>query len=87
MSHTFNAELTLDCEIEYTCISKGYPATGPTYDCAGQPAEPAEFQIRVMCNGRDITDILSDDQLEDLQDQAAEDYETEEPDYSDEDDY
>lgn len=87
---TFNIELNLDVEVEYTCISKGRPASGPTYSCAGEPAEPPEFQIdRVMCNGVDILNALSEDTLDSLRDQAAEDYESDEPDYEDrsDDDY
>lgn len=84
---TFNTELTLDVEIEYTCISKGRPESGPTYDCGGQPAEPPEFQIdRVMCNGVDILLALSEDTLELLRDQAADDYADQDLDYDDLDD-
>lgn len=87
---TFNFDLNLDVEVEYTCISKGRPASGPTYSCAGEPAEPPEFQIdRVMCNGVDILNALSEDTLDLLRDQAADDYEDNEPDYEDrsDDDY
>ena len=87
--NTLNIELNLDVEVEYTCVSKGRPESGPTYDCGGQPAEPPEFQIdRVMCNGVDILLALSEDTLELLRDHVAEDYDAE-PDYydSDDDDY
>lgn len=87
---TFNLEVVLDCEIEYTCISKGRPETGPTYSCAGEPVEPPEFQIdRVMCGGVDILNALSEDTLELLRDHASDDYADSEPDYDDrsDDDY
>jgi hypothetical protein len=83
---TFNAEVTLDCEVEWKCIFAGRPASGPSYGCAGEPAEPAELEIRVMCDGRDITHMLSDAQLENLRDEAQDDYEDQEPDYPDDDD-
>jgi len=82
--NTLNLEVCLDIEIEYTCISKGRPASGPTYDCGGTPAEGAEFQIdRVMSNGVDIMPALSEDTLELLRDHAADDYADQEPDYYD----
>jgi len=87
---TLNTDLCLDVEVEYTCISKGRPATGPTYDCGGQPAESPEFQLdRVMSNGVDIILALSEDTLELLRDHAADDYADQEPDYDDssDDDY
>ena len=87
---TFNIEVVLDVEVEYTCVSKGRPEQGPTYSCGGQPAEPPEFQIdRVMCNGVDILNALSEDTLELLRDHAADDYEDNGPDYEDrsDDDY
>lgn len=84
---TLNIEVNLDVEVEYTCISKGRPASGPTYSCAGEPAEGAEFQIdRVMCNGVDILLALSEDTLDLLRDHVADDYEDQEPDYEDRDD-
>ena len=86
----FNLEVCLDVEIEYTCVSKGRPETGPTYSCGGEPAEPPEFQIdRVMCNGVDILNALSEDTLELLRDHAADDYADQEPDCEDrsDDDY
>jgi hypothetical protein len=87
---TFPLEISLDVEIEYTCVSKGRPESGPTYDCGGQPAEPPEFEIdRVMCNGVDIRNALSDDTLDLLRDYAEDDYADREPDYDDrsDDDY
>lgn len=72
---TFNSEILLDCEVEYTCVSKGRPASGPTYSCAGEPAEGAEFEInRVMYNGTDIMSSLSEEDLDSLREQAAEEY-------------
>jgi hypothetical protein len=83
---TLNTELNLDVEVEYTLISKGRPEQGPTYSCGGQPAEPPEFQIdRVMCNGVDILLALSEDTLDLLRDEVAEDYDAE-PDCDDRDD-
>jgi hypothetical protein len=72
---TFNLEVNIDVEVEYTLISKGRPATGPSYSCGGEPAEPPEFQIdRVMSNGVDIMLALSEDTLELLRDHANDDY-------------
>lgn len=68
-----------DCEVEYTCISRGRPAQGPTYSCGGQPTEPPEFEIIVRYNGQDITNILDEDALDDIRDRVEEDY-NEEPD-------
>jgi hypothetical protein len=89
MSGTINTELVLDVEVEYTLLSRGYPAQGPTYSCGGQPAEPPEFQIdRVMLGGVNILNALSEDTLELLRDQVAEDYDAEpDRDYCDDDDY
>lgn len=87
---SFNIEIDIAVEVEYTCISKGRPESGPTYSCGGEPAEPPEFQIdRVMCNGVDILNALSEDTLELLRDHAADDYEDNGPDYEDrsDDDY
>ena len=71
----FYAELDFEVEVEYTCVSKGYPEQGPTYSCGGQPAEPPEFEInRVMFNGKDILPFLTDDQIDYLKEQAADDY-------------
>jgi hypothetical protein len=87
---TFPLEISLDVEIEYTCVSKGRPESGPTYSCGGQPAEPPEFEIdRVMCNGVDIRNALSDDTLELLRDYAADDWADHSQDYDDrsDDDY
>ena len=79
---TLNIEINLDVEIEYTCISKGRPASGPSYSSGGEPAESPEFQIdRVMCNGVDILNALSEDTLELLRDYATDDYADQEPDY------
>ena len=61
--------------MEYTCIFKGRPASGPTYSCAGEPAEPPEFELRVMYNGQDITNTLTDDDLEELRNEVQEDWE------------
>lgn len=83
---TLSYDVTLeDCEVEYTCISRGRPATGPTYDCGGQPAESPEFDITVRYNGQDITLILDEDVLDDIRDRVEEDY-NEEPDPYDPDD-
>jgi hypothetical protein len=85
--NTLNIEIDLDVEVEYTCISKGRPASGPTYSCGGELAEPPEFQIdRVMCNGIDILLALSEDTLELLRDHVADHYADQEPDYKDRDD-
>lgn len=81
---TLNTELVLDVEVEYTCVSKGRPASGPTYSCGGEPAEDPEFQIdRVMCNGEDIRGALTEDQLDSIRDEVAEDYANDEPDCED----
>jgi hypothetical protein len=87
---TLNTDICLDVEIEYTCISKGRPESGPTYSCGGEPAEAPEFQInRVMYNGSDIMPSLSEEILDDLLEQIAEDYANDEPSYDDssDDDY
>ncbi len=84
---TINTSVRLDVEVEYTCIYKGRPESGPTYSCAGEPAEPPEFDIRVMYNGQDITSVLTDDDLDELRDEVQEDWEDSEPDYSNDDDY
>jgi len=77
---TLNIDICLDVEIEYTCISKGRPESGPTYSCGGEPAEAPEFQIdRVMYNGSDIMPILSEEIIADLLEQVAEDYANDEP--------
>jgi hypothetical protein len=87
MSSSLTTDICLEVEVEYTCVSKGRPESGPTYSCAGEPAEPPEFEIdRVMYNGTDIKSSLSDDLLEDLREQVAEDYANQEPDYEDRDD-
>ena len=36
---------TVEIEVEIDIVSKGYPATGPTYDSGGEPAEGPEFEI------------------------------------------
>lgn len=74
-----------DCEVEYTCISRGRPEQGPTYSCGGQPAEPPEFEITVRYNGQDITAMLDEDEMDDIRDRVLEDY-NEEPDPPDLDD-
>ena len=79
MSGIFNTEVVLDCEVEYTYLTRGRPATGPTYDCGGQPAEAPEFDVKVMANGHDITLMLTDDQLESLREEAADYAENLEP--------
>lgn len=83
---TLTYEVVLqDCEVEYTCISRGRPEQGPTYSCGGQPAEPPEFEITVRYNGQDITNILDEDVLDDIRDRVEDDY-NEEPDPYDPDD-
>ena len=87
---TLNTELNLEVEVEYTCVSKGRPESGPTYSCGGEPAEPPEFEIdRVMLNGVDVRNALSDEMLDELRNRVAEDYAESEPDYEDrsDDDY
>ncbi|MDK2769962.1 MAG: hypothetical protein KYX69_19865 [Sphingomonas sp.] len=37
-----SAELAI--AVDFT-VTRGRPASGPTYDCGGEPAEPAEAQI------------------------------------------
>ena len=72
---TFTADVLLDVEVEYTCVYKGRPESGPTYSCGGEPAEPPEFEInRVMYNGTDILSSLSEEDLDQLREQAAEEY-------------
>lgn len=83
---TLSYDVTLeDCEVEYTCISRGRPEQGPTYSCGGQPAEPPEFEITVRYNGQDITAMLDEDEMDDIRDRVLEDY-NEEPDPPDLDD-
>lgn len=87
---TLNTEVNLDVEVEFTCVSKGRPESGPTYSCGGEPAEPPEFQIdRVMHDGKDIMSLLSDDVLDILREEVAEQYAEEDPDEdrSSDDDY
>lgn len=80
-----NIEVVLECEIEYELISRGRPATGPTYSCGGQPAEGAEYEITVRCNGLDITAALSDEQLDEIRSKVEEDDEPPVDDYEPED--
>lgn len=70
-------EVELECEIEWDLVSKGRPASGPTYSCGGQPAEAPEFEITVRCNGIDITSALSDEQMDEIRNQVEEDYNAE----------
>lgn len=84
---TLNTEIRLDVEVEYTCIYKGRPESGPTYDCGGEPAEPPEFDIKVRYNGLDITNTLDDDVLMDIRAEVEDDWRDSEPDYPDDDDY
>lgn len=77
------AELTLSCDVEYECTSKGYPETGPTYSCGGTPAEPPEFNIKVFLNGTDITTLLSQSQFDEIEQMVADEYSAEEPDCGD----
>lgn len=47
-------EAETDAVAEYI-FHPGYPERGPTYDCGGTPAEPAEVEIiRVMVAGIEI---------------------------------
>lgn len=88
MSGTFHSELNLPVEVEYTVVSKGRPASGPTYDCAGQPAESPEIAITVRYNGQIITELLTEDDLELLREEAFDelgDSEDEGPEYYPED--
>lgn len=83
---SLTTEVALECEVEWDLISKGRPASGPTYSCAGEPAEPPEFEITVRCNGIDITSALSETQMDEIRNQVEEEYNTEpdfEPDDSD----
>lgn len=82
---TLTTSVRLDVEVEYKCIYKGAPERGPTFSCAGEPAEPPEFELRVMYNGQDITNTLSDDDLETLREEVEEDWEDSEPDYPEDD--
>ena len=70
-------ELTLSYDIEYVCTSKGYPEQGPTYSCGGTPAEPPEFDIKVMFNGVDIYNQLTESQQEEVYDHVRDDWESE----------
>ena len=74
--NTLNAEVVLETEVEYTLISRGRPATGPTYSCGGQPAEAPEYEITVRANGIDITAALSDEQLDEIRARVEEDDES-----------
>jgi hypothetical protein len=77
-------ELTLNCDIEYTCTSEGSPEQGPTFACGGQPAEPPEFNIKVLFNGEDITTKLSQSQYDEVLDVVKDDYsENEDQEYDD----
>lgn len=41
--------------VEYTVTSWGAPATGPSYSCGGEPAEPPEIEIdRIWVGDREI---------------------------------
>ena len=71
--NTLNAEVVLETEVEYTLISRGRPATGPTYSCGGEPAEAPEYEIIIRCNGLDITAALSDEQLDEIRARVEED--------------
>jgi hypothetical protein len=56
--HTFPHNRQDDAEtevvVEYT-YHPGYPERGPTYDCGGEPAEPASAEIlRVTAGGVEI---------------------------------
>jgi hypothetical protein len=73
MSHLTIEVVLEDCDITYEVISRGRPASGPTYSCAGEPAEGAEYEIHVHFNGHDITHLLTDDQLESIREQVVED--------------
>lgn len=78
---SFTTEVNLDVEVEFTCVSRGRPESGPTYSCGGEPAEPPEFQIdRVMHDGKDIMSQLSDDVLDVLREEVAEQYDEQGPD-------
>ena len=79
-THTYTTELTwggdeptaeIEVEVEFD-VDWGRPATGPTYACGGEPAEPAEItNIRVvLVDGKPrpwgLHDgFLSDKELED----------------------
>jgi hypothetical protein len=77
-------DLSFSCDIEYTCTSKGSPEQGPTFACGGQPAEPPEFNIKVLFRGHDITKMLTESHLEEVQQVVADDYsENEDQEYDD----
>ena len=38
-------EYAVDYDYRITC--RAQPATGPTYSCGGQPAEPMEYEVTV----------------------------------------
>lgn len=81
MSKSHGFDMTLpweDGEIRVTgTITAGYPATGPTYDCGGTPAEPPEIED-FQAFAFDGTEIEDTDEilaaLEDtIMEQASED--------------
>ena len=54
-------EVEREYVVTYT-ISKGYPATGPSYASGGEPAEPPEVElIDVTCDGLPFASAEHDD--------------------------
>jgi hypothetical protein len=44
-------------EVEIKLTSRGYPATGPSYNSPGDPAESPEFEVgSFIVNGKEIKD-------------------------------
>lgn len=70
--------LSNECDIEYELISKGSPERGPSYGCAGEPAEPPEFQITIKLGNTDITKLLTEEQMDEVYDHVRDNYESSE---------
>ena len=70
---SLDLEITIGVIIEYERVSDGCPERGPTYDCAGTPAEPPEYEFTVFHNGHDITALLTDEQLDEIRTKVADD--------------
>jgi hypothetical protein len=64
--------------VEYT-YSHGYPECGPTYDCGGTPAEPAEIEI-VKVTSAGVAIIPTDAEIEAWETYALENHEDDGPD-------
>jgi hypothetical protein len=81
-THTFTHNRQDEAETEvlvtYT-YHPGRPQTGPTWDCGGEPEEPAEVEImRVTAGGVEIE--ATDEELEAWTTYALEEHEPDEPD-------